>query len=184
MAPRRPRIPLYASGINDFRPGLDYVERIDGKAHVVSRDNTYAPIAVHEPTIEAFNENVAKLSPEQRAKMLAVVLRTPFLSPEGRAERVRSLLASGVPLRFDVVPDRSCYARRHGEQRTLRTVPWSGLGKQLHTGLEAAAATDRQAAGAGLRPGRRRAAVHAAEPGARGHHDPAGRSGPGEERVT
>ena len=104
MAQRKPKGVLRASGINDFRPGSDAVVLLNGKPHVVSTDATYAPVPVHEPPIETFRENAEKLTVEQRTKMLACVLKTPFLTPEGRAARVQLLVELGARIAFEVVP--------------------------------------------------------------------------------
>jgi len=75
---------------------------IDAKAHVVSLDATYAPTPVTEESPEVFRANAEKLTVERRTVMLACVLQTPFLTPEGRAARVAILLDLGARLRFDV----------------------------------------------------------------------------------
>ena len=62
MSRQKPKSILRASGINDFRPGSDAVAMLDGKAHVVSLDETYAPVPVDESPVEVFRANAEKLT--------------------------------------------------------------------------------------------------------------------------
>jgi hypothetical protein len=50
-----------------------------------------------------FKQDAEKLTVEQRTWMLACVLKTPLLTPEGRTARVRCLVELGARLRFEVV---------------------------------------------------------------------------------
>ena len=111
---RRPRAPAKrvrparpARNVLDFRPGADAVVRADGRTFVVDRGGLYAPLEVDpDATPPGFVENVRALGPARAARMFEIVRMTPFLSPEGRRERLEALLASGVVrLSFEIVEE-------------------------------------------------------------------------------
>ena len=87
-----------AQNVGDFRPGLDRVERRAGKTYVVDvAEKLYAPLEVRSDVMPAdFVEKVQALGPERAAKMFEVIRQSPFLSEEGRRERMEALLAAGV----------------------------------------------------------------------------------------
>jgi len=88
---------LSAQQISDFRVGTDKVVREGGKTYVVDTEGIRAKIQVQSdiltPDVVA---NINKLSPEQKTKMLEAVQSTPYLSDEGRAERL-ALLKEPTP---------------------------------------------------------------------------------------
>jgi hypothetical protein len=93
MARRRKKTKLYARDILDFRPGFDRVERVDGIAYLVDGEGIYAPVPVDGDVMDdAVKANLERLSDREAAFMFEVVRDSPFLSPEGRAERLRVLL--------------------------------------------------------------------------------------------
>lgn len=99
---------MRADGINDFRPGLDRVVRFMGRAFVVSADASYAAVEVDEPSIEVFREAMPKaIEAMSRFGGVNVMFRavqcSPFLSAEGKQERLDALLATGlVTFTFEV----------------------------------------------------------------------------------
>ena len=85
---------LAAKNIADFRPGIDRVERRGDRTFVVSGAEEYAPVEVRSDVMPAdFAERLRAMSPDVRAKMLEATRTTPFLSPEGRAERLAAFAA-------------------------------------------------------------------------------------------
>lgn len=100
---RKKKGPRYAQNIADFRPGLDHVVRLDdGSAVVRDTQGFYADAPVDGDVMgPEFVVNVTALSPERRAKMFYCVRDTPFLSREGREERLRVLMPM-IPWRFVV----------------------------------------------------------------------------------
>jgi hypothetical protein len=103
---RRRRKKRYAQNVLDFRPGIDRVVRRDGRGYVVDGAGLYQDLELDGDLVEpeAFAANVDRLTPEQRAGMFEAVRTTPWLSPEGRAERCALMLERGlVRLRFDVL---------------------------------------------------------------------------------
>lgn len=103
--PRRRKRPLWASGLNDFRPGVDHVVRHeDGFGYVHDSQGLYEPVRVDDDALtDRVKANLDKLTPEQAAIMFRLVQDSPFLSPEGRHQRLQYLLRSRkVRLRFTV----------------------------------------------------------------------------------
>ena len=107
---RRPRatqkrLPL-AEYFNDFRPRLDLVVRFFGRHFAVSADGTYAAVEVLEYPVSVFTDGLALSllkAPEAANRMFQAVQRSPFLSAEGRRERLDALLATGkVTFVFEV----------------------------------------------------------------------------------
>jgi hypothetical protein len=103
MAARRKKKTPTALNINDFRPGIDRVERIDGKGFVVDGMGEYAPVEVADDVMpENFMKNIEALSPNQAALMFEAIFYTFSLSLQGKSERLNALLSSGkVQLRFE-----------------------------------------------------------------------------------
>lgn len=97
--------PITAQGISDFRFGIDRVERRGGKAYVVDGEGCYAPVEVVGDTLPPeWEANIAKLTELQAATMFEAVRLSPYLSHEGKWERMLTLLNSGrVKLKFTVV---------------------------------------------------------------------------------
>jgi hypothetical protein len=83
---------LPANAISDFRPGVDRVERRGDKTFVVDGQGQYAPREVQSdrmtPEVEA---SMRKLTPAQREMAIRQTATTPYLSEEGRKERLRFL---------------------------------------------------------------------------------------------
>jgi hypothetical protein len=101
---RRRKHPLYARNVLDFRPGIDHVVRDGNEAHLVDRQGIYAPVKVDGDIIDdAMKARIAGYDEETATKMFAVTQQSPFLSPEGRRERLSAILATGkVRLTFTV----------------------------------------------------------------------------------
>ncbi len=75
--------------ISDFRPGTDRVERRGDKTYVVSGDE-YAPVQVqHDALTPETEANLRKLPPERLEEFRSQTKETPYLSPEGKAERLK-----------------------------------------------------------------------------------------------
>ena len=106
---KKPRRPLYAAGMGDFRPGIDRVVRIDDGVHRIEHvvrdpEGLYADQPVYEPPVdEAMRQRLCRLSPEQAAVMWQAIRTSPHLSPEGRRERLDALLSTGlITLTFSI----------------------------------------------------------------------------------
>lgn len=101
----RKRLPL-AEHFNDFRPRLDLVVRFRGRHFAVSADGTYAAVEVLEYPVSVFTDGLALSllkDPAAANRMFQAVQRSPFLSAEGRRERLDALLATGkVTFTFEV----------------------------------------------------------------------------------
>lgn len=81
-----------ATQVNDFRPGIDRVVRdVDGRVWVVDTQHQYAPIQVWEPRVEELAPINPNLKPHQILGLYNATRTTPFLSEEGRKERLDSL---------------------------------------------------------------------------------------------
>ncbi len=97
LARSRKRSPGPARNVLDFRPSADKVERREGKTFVVDTEQLYAPLEVQSDAMPAdFVERVRALGPERAAKMFEAIRTTPFLSIEGKRERLVALLREGV----------------------------------------------------------------------------------------
>lgn len=92
---KRLKILMEASQVSDFRIGIDKVVRRGDRCFISAREGTtanYAEMEVRSDVLtDAHRANFAKLTPEQRVHMANVVRNTPFLSDEGRAERLALL---------------------------------------------------------------------------------------------
>jgi len=103
----RRRLP-FAEHLLDFRPRRDLVVRCYGRHFAVSADGTYAAVEVNEPSIEVFCEAMPKAIEAMSRfggvnAMFRAVQCSPFLSAEGRRERLDALLATGlVTFTFEV----------------------------------------------------------------------------------
>jgi hypothetical protein len=73
----------------DFRPGVDRVERKGGVGYIVDPEGLYADVKIDGDVM--LPDYGSKLAPVQVVKMMQVVKHTPFLSPEGRKERLHAL---------------------------------------------------------------------------------------------
>jgi hypothetical protein len=96
MAPKAHKHTLLsARGISDFRIGVDKYIRRGKKCFVIDTEGIFGDTEVEcdfiTPEIEA---NIAKLTPEQRQFMIAAVRSSPFVTDEGKRERLE-LLAKG-----------------------------------------------------------------------------------------
>lgn len=95
-----------AEHLNDFRPRLDLVVRFHGRHFAVSADGTYAAVEVLEYPVSVFTDGLALSllkDPAAANRMFQAVQRSPFLSEEGRRERLDALLATGkVTFTFEV----------------------------------------------------------------------------------
>jgi 2'-5' RNA ligase len=87
---------LDAQQISDFDPSRDKVIRRDGRTFVIDTKGERAPTEVKSDLItDQWRVNFDKMTPEQRVKMTQVVRNTPYLSAEGKAERLAIL--EGAP---------------------------------------------------------------------------------------
>lgn len=84
-----------ASAISDFRVGVDKVVRRGSRCFVVASDTAtaqYAETEVRSDVLtDEFRANFAKLTPAQRILMAEHIRNTPYLSDEGRKERLALL---------------------------------------------------------------------------------------------
>lgn len=132
-----------AQGISDFRFGIDRVERRDGKTFVIDGQGYYAPVeVVGDEMPPNFIENLAGLSDAQVATMFEAIRLSPYISPEGKSERMTAILHSGrVRLTFEVVtrklrprawqgPRKPDEAEKSTEEQIFDTA--MGLGEQEH----------------------------------------------------
>ncbi|HUU12186.1 MAG TPA: hypothetical protein VM182_00585, partial [Terriglobia bacterium] len=88
-ARRRPKTLLSADRISDFQIGRDRVERRGAKTFVVDTSGEHAPIEVkHDAMEQAHIENLKKLNPAQLDRMEGEIRGTPYLSREGKTERL------------------------------------------------------------------------------------------------
>ncbi len=117
----RKRSPGPARNVLDFRPSADKVERREGKTFVVDTEQLYAPLEVQSDAMPVdFVERVRALGPERAAKMFEAIRTTPFLSDEGRRERLAALLAAGVVTVSFTVETEHSRERLLRERRTNR----------------------------------------------------------------
>lgn len=89
----------------DFRPGKDSVRRQGQQAVIVDSEGIYADVPVDGDVLtDEGRQRLDKLDRRQAAIMFEVVRTSPFLSPEGRQERLSYLLSTGkVRLTFQAV---------------------------------------------------------------------------------
>ncbi len=106
---------LLVQQISDFNPATDAVVRRGNRTFVVSKGGQRADIEVSSdiltPQVEA---NLRALTPEQSQRMALEIRRTPYLSKEGKAERLAILEAKGIkphllPKTEAVPPERPPY---------------------------------------------------------------------------
>lgn len=75
--------------ISDFRPGLDRVERRGNRTFVVDLEGQRAPVEVqHDALTEQTRANLYKLPLAKLGAYREITRATPYLSPEGKAERL------------------------------------------------------------------------------------------------
>ena len=87
---RQPRKLMSPQQISDFRPGIDKVVRRNGKTFIEGKD--YAPQQVVSDAITpAVEANLRKLPQNKLAQYRQETANSPYLSPEGRAERLAIL---------------------------------------------------------------------------------------------
>jgi hypothetical protein len=92
---------LSADRISDFQPGIDTVIRKGKQCFIHHIKGEYADEEVKSDLITPeIIANLQKLSPEQKIKMIEAVRKTPYLSSEGRRERLQAL--GYTP--FEIVP--------------------------------------------------------------------------------
>lgn len=96
---------MRAEQINDFRPGIDLVKRDrDGRAWVIDGQGHYAPVEVAGDTMPAnYADDLDKLPKGQVGRFYEAVRRSPYLSAEGKAERL-SVLRPYVSFTFTIQP--------------------------------------------------------------------------------
>lgn len=93
---------IYAHHVLDFRPGIDVVIRRDGQGYLHDTSGLYEDMPVKNDVISDYiRSNIDKLTPQQAAGMYESTRTTPFLSPEGKLERMNYMMESGkVKLAF------------------------------------------------------------------------------------
>lgn len=90
--PRRGRKLLPAQSIADFEVGRDKVERRGDRTFIVDVRGEHAPIEVQSDAItDEVRANLAKLRPDQLTRMEQETRQTPYLSEEGRQERLAAI---------------------------------------------------------------------------------------------
>lgn len=116
---------MTAQGISDFRIGIDRVERREGQTFVVDGEGCYAPLeVVGDEMPPDFIENLTRLSDAQAATMFEAIRLSPFLSPEGKTERMTAMLQSGrVKLRFEIVGEKHRTRPRRAAREPLVPEP-------------------------------------------------------------
>src|SRR3990167_5561617 len=91
----RPTGLLSARNISDFEVGRDQVVRRGDQTFVIDTTGLRAETEVASDVMTPeFEANIAKLRPEQRVRMTQEVRSSPYLSEEGRAERLAILEAA------------------------------------------------------------------------------------------
>lgn len=86
---RRRRKLLRADQISDFQVGRDVVVREGNRAFVVDTKGEHARQEVSSDVIDdKIRENLRKLNPAQLDRMYDEIRKTPYLSPEGKQERL------------------------------------------------------------------------------------------------
>ena len=92
---KRLKILMDASQVSDFRIGIDKVVRRGDRCFIAAREGAtaqYAKMEVRSDVLtDKHRENFAKLTREQKMHMRNAVQHSPFLSDEGRAERLALL---------------------------------------------------------------------------------------------
>jgi len=92
--PRPGKRLLRPDQLSDFRPGIDRVERRGDRTFVVDSLGERAPVEVQSdvviPEIET-RLRAQRTQPALRNRAIQAIRQTPFLSPEGKAERLRIL---------------------------------------------------------------------------------------------
>jgi len=94
--PRGKKKLLDAGAISDFRPGTDIVIRDErGRCFVHDTQGFYADQEVKSDVLtDEWRENLEttwKTRPDWRIRMILATVHTPFLSEEGRAERLAAI---------------------------------------------------------------------------------------------
>lgn len=86
------KILMEASQISDFQAGTDKVIRRGTRCFIVARDGAtsqYKELEVRSDVLtDQHRANFAALNPVQRIRMYDAIKRNPYLSDEGRAERL------------------------------------------------------------------------------------------------
>ena len=78
--------------ISDFDPSTDIVVRESNRTFVVDKSGQRAKVEVQSDVITPeIVENLKKLTPEQKVKMAEAIKLTPYLSTEGKVERLAVL---------------------------------------------------------------------------------------------
>ena len=105
--PRKAKPGITAQGISDFRQGIDRVERRGDSAYVVDTEGQRAPVKVSGDVLGPEQAaNLRKLNGAQLDRMAVEVESTPYLSAEGKKERldfIRQLRAPPEPSLTDTV---------------------------------------------------------------------------------
>ncbi len=88
-APRRTRKLMTAGSVSDFEAGRDKVVREGDRTFIVDTRGERAKMEVQSDVFNEENKaNLSKLNPSQLDRMKQEVQRTPYLSDEGKSERL------------------------------------------------------------------------------------------------
>ena len=83
---------IRADRISDFEIGRDKVVREGRRCFVIDLKGIRAKIEIEDDLITPeFEANITKLTNDQKHKMIEVIRHTPYLSDEGRMERLKKL---------------------------------------------------------------------------------------------
>ncbi|MFH1110977.1 MAG: hypothetical protein V1790_17530 [Planctomycetota bacterium] len=112
--PARSKKLMRADQISDFEVGRDEVVREGDRAFVVDTRGERARTEVQSDVLTPqWHENLAKLTPQQRIKMAEATRQSPYLSKEGKAERLA--LLEPAPLAAASTRNAKAVAERKGK---------------------------------------------------------------------
>lgn len=93
---------LRADQISDFDYSHEEVIRRGNKCFIVDHNGLFADQEVeYDGITPEYEANIAKLTPDQRKRMIEAVQHTPYLSKEGKQERLALLL----PAKFEILEE-------------------------------------------------------------------------------
>lgn len=83
---------IRADRLSDFEIGRDKMVRDGGRCFVIDLKGVRAKIEVENDIMTPeFEANITKLKYDQKHKMIEAIRHTPYLSEEGRMERLKKL---------------------------------------------------------------------------------------------
>ena len=102
---RQPKKLLEASAITDFQRGRDVIIRKGDRTFVHDTQGEHADIEVASDRLTpGYKANLFKLTPEQRKMAVEVTSSTPYLSEEGRQERLNILKEIEPKIKVEAPP--------------------------------------------------------------------------------